>query len=179
MQDKWNEDAWEGRCADVFGDAIEQLVTEGIDLIEEDCEALNNEEDSEEATWLAIEFMEQDGPEVAIKFMDETDHLQFKSEVINLYRKYRFKQLMVEVLKMERTYRFLKSEDVSSSDIEEVLIWSDDYYSDRHINKWVWYDEPKKELPAKYPVKGTGTRGGKRCRAREDPWAEMSFYILV
>ena len=84
-----------------------------------------------------------------------------------------------EVIRIERTYRFLKSECVSSEDIEEILVYSNDYYSDRSIDKWVWNDEPVKEFATKYPIKATGVRGGKRCRAREDPWAEMSFYILV
>lgn len=179
LQEKWSEDAWEGRCAEIFSEALENIVTESIDLIEEDCEALNAEENAEEASWLAMEFMELEGPEVAIKFMDETDDLQFKSEVIALYRKYRFKQLMKEVIRLERTYRFLRSEDVSTEDIEDVLLWSDEYYSDRKINKWEWYDEPAKEFMTKYPNTAVGTKNGKRCRAREDPWAEMSFYILV
>ncbi len=179
LQEQWSEDAWEGRCAEVFSEAVDQRINEFIELIDEDCEALNNEEDVDEAIWLAVEFMELDGPELAIKFMDETENMSFKHEVIAMYRKYRFNQLMHEIARLERTYRFLKSEDVSSEDIEEVLLWSDDYYSDRKINKWKWYDEPAKEFVTKYPIKMVGVRGGKRCRAREDPWAEMSFYIIV
>lgn len=179
LQNKWNEDAWEGRCADIYSDALSQRVTELTELIDEDCEALENEEDSESVTWLALEFLELDmEPEIYMKFLDEAEDLS-KLEVVDLYRKYRFKHLMREVLMLERTYRFLKSENLSSDDVEEVLLYSDEYYSDRGIDKWVWYDEPKKEFATKYPSKAVGTRGGKRSRAREDPWAEMSFYILI
>jgi len=179
MQDQWNEDSWEGRCADIFGEALQERISEFIDTIEEDCDILNEQDDNEDAAWLAIDLLDSDDPRITMKFMDETEDFEFKSEVIALYRKYQYEELKREVIRIERTYRFLKSECVSSEDMEEILVYSNDYYSDRSIDKWVWNDEPVKEFATKYPVKAVGTRGGKRCRAREDPWAEMSFYILV
>lgn len=88
---------------------------------------------------------------------------------------------LIEDLKdTEKTLRFLKSEDVASEDIEYVLLGSDDYYSDRHINKFRYIDEPSKAFETKYPWLGHNRSGAqKRVRARTDPWATITFYIEV
>ena len=88
--------------------------------------------------------------------------------------------LMEDLKDTEKTLRFLKSEDVTSEDIEYVLLGSDDYYSDRRINK-VWYvDEPPKAFETKYPWLGQNRSGAqKRVRARMDPWVTVSFYVYV
>lgn len=78
----------------------------------------------------------------------------------------------------EKTYRYLKSEDVTSDDIEYVLLDTYDYYSDRHINKVWWCDEPQKQFETRYPWLTQSTGGSpKRVRAREDPWVTLSFYV--
>ena len=86
--------------------------------------------------------------------------------------------LMEDLKDTEKTLRFLKSEDVASEDIEYVLLGSDDYYSDRRINK-VWYiDDPPKAFETKYPWISQNRAGAqKRVRARTDPWVIVSFYV--
>jgi len=90
------------------------------------------------------------------------------------------RDVIEDVLDIEKTYRFLKSVNASSEDIEYVLLYTGDYYSDRHINKWNWCDEPKKGFETRYPwLKQSRTGSQKRVRAREDPWVTVSFYIEV
>lgn len=180
MQKQWDEDSWELRCADVLGEAIDERFTEFMECLEEDCEAIANENTTVDAAWLALDLLEMEvEPKVLFKFMNEIDSFRSRRQVISTYRSYVMKELKTEMIRLERTYNFLKSEEVSSETIEEVLIYSNDYYSDRSINRWTWYNEPRKEFATKYPELGGGVRTGKRGRALEDVWAEMSFYIIV
>jgi Ring finger domain len=84
---------------------------------------------------------------------------------------------------LDKTMRFLKSEGVSSEDIEFVLFETMDYYSDRHIDKCWWIDEPPKEFATRYPVtEKSASRGFKRARAFEDPWVTVNFnmeFLLI
>jgi hypothetical protein len=81
---------------------------------------------------------------------------------------------------IERTYNFLKAENYGSDDIGYVLMETDEYFSDRHLNRVRWVDEPRKEFATKYPGFGTGSaRVGSRCRALEDECATFSFVIFV
>lgn len=90
------------------------------------------------------------------------------------------RDVIEDIIDVEKTYRYLKSENVSSEDIEYVLLYTGDYYSDRRINK-IWYlDEPTKGFETRYPWLKEGLSGSqKRVRAREDPWVTVSFYIEV
>lgn len=89
-----------------------------------------------------------------------------------------FKELVEEFVEVEKTYRFLKNEGVGPEDMDEVFYWGD-YYSDRHMNKYWYLDEPRKELASRYPWLGQNSRSGKRVRARADPWVTVSFYFEV
>ncbi len=90
------------------------------------------------------------------------------------------RDVIEDVIEIEKTYRYLKSEDLASDDIQYVLLYTDDYYSDRHINKWNWCDEPSKSFETRYPwLKQSRAGSQKRVRAREDPWVTVSFYIEV
>jgi hypothetical protein len=175
LREKWDEDAWETRCAEVLGEALQERIDEFLEVIEEDCEILAEQDNNETATWVAVDMLDTD----EMNFLDEAEEFETKREVIALYRNYKYRELMQEVIRIERTYRFLKSECVSSETIEEILLYSDEYFSDRGIDKWVWNDEPQKEFATKYPGREGGARTGKRSRAREDPWSEMTFYIIV
>lgn len=88
---------------------------------------------------------------------------------------------LIEDLKdTEKTYRYLKSEDVTSEDIEYVLLGSVDYYSDRHINKYKYHNDPPKTFETKYPWLAQQRSGAmKRVRARTDPWVTLSFYVVI
>jgi len=89
------------------------------------------------------------------------------------------KDVIEDFCDIEKTYRFLKNEGVSSDDMEEVFYWGA-YYSDRHMNKYGYLDEPPKIFASRYPImeKG-GAKGFKRVRARQDPWVTLSFYIEI
>lgn len=97
----------------------------------------------------------------------------------------RFKKDVLEgaiedLVDIERTFRFLKSENLCAEDIEYVLMDTEDYYSDRRISKVRWIDEPPKSLATRYPWLKQGMSGSqKRVRAWEDPWVTVSFYIEV
>ena len=88
-----------------------------------------------------------------------------------------FRDLIEDFLDLEKTFRFLKNERVHPDDIEEVFYYGD-YYSDRHMDKCRWLDEPPKDVATRYPLRKDNTKGGKRCRAREDEWFEMTVYLL-
>jgi hypothetical protein len=89
-----------------------------------------------------------------------------------------FKELVEEFVEIEKTYRFMLNEGVGPEDMDEVFYWGD-YYSDRHMNKYWYLDEPRKELASRYPWLGQNSRSGKRVRARQDPWVTVSFYFEV
>lgn len=83
-----------------------------------------------------------------------------------------------DIADIEKTWRFLRSEDVCSDDIDYVLNETDDYYSDRRIDK-IWYiDEPPKDIVTRW-ASTTGSQPAKRVRARVDPWSIISFYVEV
>ena len=89
-----------------------------------------------------------------------------------------FKELIDDFIEIEKTYRFLKNEGVGPEDMGEVFYWGD-YYSDRHMNKCWYLDEPRKAFASRYPIveKSRG-KGFKRSRARQDPWVTMSLYYI-
>jgi len=84
---------------------------------------------------------------------------------------------MHDILEIERTFRFLKYEGLSTEDIDYVLRYTADYYSDRHLDKCKYLDEPPKLLASRYPKGTYGARHGKRVRARQDPWATFTLII--
>lgn len=134
VRDQWNEDAWDTKCAEVFGDALDERFAE------------------------AQEFAEAFPP-------------RWRSRI--------FKELVSEFVEVEKTYRYLRNEGVSPEDMDEVFYWGD-YYSDRHMNKYWYLDEPRKETVPMVQSRGRGAPGSpKRVRAREDPWATVSFYIEI
>ena len=89
-------------------------------------------------------------------------------------------QCLDELKDIERTYNFLKSQEVASEDIEYVLFETDDYFSDRHANKCEWLDEPPKETATRYPRLEVGkVAGAKRGRALRDLFEVITIYCLV
>jgi hypothetical protein len=89
------------------------------------------------------------------------------------------KELITDIKDIEKTYNFLKNREIDSEDIEYVLTETDDYFSDRHMDKCEWLDEPVKETVTQYPKRKNCARGGKRCRALEDEFAVINFIIIM
>jgi hypothetical protein len=96
---------------------------------------------------------------------------EFRNEILD--------ESIEDLRDIERTFRFLKADGVCSEDIDYVLNETADYYSDRHLNKVRWLDEPPKEWITRYPGKGGAQRCGTRSRALEDEWSSISFVVLI
>jgi hypothetical protein len=95
------------------------------------------------------------------------------------YRREIMEELMDDLKGIEKTYRFLKYEGIAAEDIEYILLDTDDYYSDRKINKFYWLDEPVKDRATLYPyVEKSGPKSA-RCRALQDEWATMNLLIQI
>lgn len=133
VKDQWDDDAYDEKCSDVYGQAIDAAVEDAFEM----------------------------------------------SEAFPKWSRRIMKDLKEELEEIESTYNFLRSRDVSNEDIEYVLFETDDYFSDRHLDRSFWLDEPPKEFATRYPKLGGVTRGGKRCRAREDMWATFSFVVVL
>lgn len=89
-----------------------------------------------------------------------------------------FKELIDDFVELEKTYRYLRHEGLDPEDMEEVFYWGD-YYSDRHMNKYWYLDEPRKETVPMVQSRGRGNGSPKRVRAREDPWVTVSLVYLI
>ena len=99
----------------------------------------------------------------------------FKSK----WRREILEELVNDLKDIEKTYRFITSEGISAEDVEYVLLDTDDYYSDRHLNKFLWSDEPVKDQATLYPyVEKSGPKSA-RCRASPDEWATMNLLIQI
>ena len=134
MRDDWNEDAWENKCTEVFGEALDERFAE------------------------AQEFA-QAFPE------------RWRARI--------FKEVINDFIEIEKTFRFLKNEGVEPEVMDDAFYYGD-YYSDRHMNKYWYLDEPQNNFATRYPqFKQSRIGPGKRARARQDPWATVSFYIEI
>jgi hypothetical protein len=87
--------------------------------------------------------------------------------------------LMEDLGDIEKTARFLMSWEVPPGELEYWLMETDEYFSDRHIDKCSWMDEPKKEFATNYPELKIGAYPGKRCRARPDEWYTVSLVFSM
>ena len=112
--------------------------------------------------------------------LDETfsDAQEFAEQFPPRWRKRIFRDLIEDFLDLEKTYRFLKNEHIHPDDMEEVFYYGD-YYSDRHMDKCRWLDEPPKEWMSRYPEGVKSARCGSRRRAAEDEWCTVSLYIQL
>lgn len=111
-----------------------------------------------------------------------TDALDMAQYFSKKYYNEILSEAMTSIKEIESTFRYLKSEGIDTDDIEYVLFDTDEYYSDRHLDKFYYIDEPRKEPALKYPANAAGMAppgGGKRCRAREDPWSSMTLYFEI
>jgi hypothetical protein len=132
VRESWDEEAWENKCAEIYGEALDQVFEE------------------------AQEFAETFGPK---------------------WRARIFRDVIEDFKDLDRTLRALKAYDAPLDAIEDAFYY-DDYYSDRHLNKWEWYDEPAKDLALRYPGRTGGMgRCGTRTRALEDEWVTLNFVI--
>ena len=132
VREAWNEDAWDNKCDEVFGAALDECFAEAQ---------------------------------------------EFAESVPSQWRGRIMRDVIIDFLDIEKTYRFLKNEGADHELMEEVFSWGD-YYSDRHMHKYSYLDEPPKEFVPAVQLRGRG-KGFKRSRARQDTWVTMSFYIEV
>lgn len=97
------------------------------------------------------------------------------------FRKVILGGLMEDLRDLESTTRCLKEWGADSDYIEYILYDTDEYYSDRRIDKCAWEDAPTSPFQTRYPkVQKSNARGERRrSRAREDQWFTLSLTFLV
>ena len=134
VRDQWDEDAWETRCGEVFGEAIDACIADAFEMA---------------------------------------------SLFPRRYRREILGEIAVDLKDIERTFRSLKAEGLVAEDIEYLMLETDMYMSDRHINKCGWIDEPRKELASRYPLIGASgpVSSAARNRARADEWCTMNIVV--
>lgn len=132
VREEWNDEAYENRCAEILGEALDESIAESLEMAE--------------------------------------TFPTFRDEILE--------DAMQDLLEIERTFRYLKNEDLHTDYIDYVLRYTADYYSDRHLDRVRYLDEPPKDLAPRLTERG-GARCGKRVRARQDPWATFSFVIEI
>jgi len=107
------------------------------------------------------------------------DSFEMADTFKNKHRREILGELVSDLKDIEKTYRFLKYAAVSAEDIELILLDTDDYYSDRHLYKFYWPDEPIQDRATLYPyVEKSGMKSA-RCRALQDEWATMNLLIQI
>ena len=88
--------------------------------------------------------------------------------------------VMSALKEAERTTRFLMAEGIDSDWLAYVLLDTDDYYSDRHVDKFRYYDEPPRLAETRYPkLAKAGAKGARRARALTDPLWTVSIVVLI
>jgi Zinc finger, C3HC4 type (RING finger) len=102
----------------------------------------------------------------------------FAEQFSPIWRAHICRGVIEDFIDIEKTYRFMKWHDALPDDMEEVFYYGD-YYSDRRIHKYTWDNEPPREFLTRYPLRKDGVKGGKRCRARQDEWFEMTVCVLL
>ena len=133
VRDEWNREAYENKCAEILGEALDECFEE------------------------AREFAEEFPPR---------------------WRQRIFRNVIEEFIDIEKTYNVLKFEGAAPDEIDDVFYWGD-YFSDRHLTKGSWLDEPTKEWATRYPEAMKSARHGKRERAREDEWFTLTVYLQL
>lgn len=181
VRKEWDQQAYETRCADALSENIDMFVHEAFEALRTDCDELSKEESLEDAYYLSCDMVEEvvDDLRDFVKYMDDADECETTQELLEFYKNWILNDIKNEVVKMEKTYRYLKSHNVDSETIDEALYYMEEYYSDKDINKWVWFDEPLKELMPRYPKQTKAHARGKRVRAREDPWVKVSLIFIL
>lgn len=105
---------------------------------------------------------------------------EWASAFVPRWRHLIMNELMEGLLELERTAHFLMAEGIDSDWLAFVLFETDDYYSDRHLGKCKWSDEPVKQLATRYPkMAKSGAKGARRARARPDLMSTFVFLIEV
>jgi hypothetical protein len=106
-----------------------------------------------------------------------TDAQEYSNLFPERWRPMIFSRVIDDFRNLDKTYRFLKNEGVSPEELDDVFYWGD-YYSDRHMNKYWYLDEPRKETVPVVQTRGRA-KGLKRSRARQDPWITVTFVYLI
>ena len=104
-----------------------------------------------------------------------TQAFEYADEFPARWRPVILREIIEDIKDLERTYRVLMSYGADPEDIDDAFYY-EDYYSDRHLDKCSYFDEPPKDFTTKSAAKG-GARSGKRARARQDPWATFTLII--
>lgn len=102
---------------------------------------------------------------------------EYAEEFPKRWRPMIMREVIEDIKDLERTYRALMNYGADPEEIGDAFYY-EDYYSDRHMNKCSYVDEPIKDLASKYTAGPSGfARRGKRARARQDAWATFTLII--
>jgi hypothetical protein len=104
-----------------------------------------------------------------------TQAFEYAEEFPRRWRPVILREIIEDIKDLDRTYRVLMSYGVGPEDIDDAFYY-DEYYSDRHLDKCSYIDEPPKNLAPKRAARGAARRG-KRARARQDTWATFTLII--
>lgn len=88
------------------------------------------------------------------KYRDEliNDAFEFAAEFKRATTKEMIMQGLSDDLKdLDRSTRYLMDEGIDAEWLEYVLYETDAYYSDRHVGKYSWIDEPRPQPATRYP----------------------------
>jgi len=88
--------------------------------------------------------------------------------------------VMQELRDMEKMFRFLVAEGCDADEIDFFLNESEYYFSDRHMNKLMWWDDPVlKEHATQYPM--VQQAKGSRCREGQGglEWETLMMLWIV
>jgi len=179
---EWDEQAYETRCAETFSENITSFIDEAHEALRADCETLSKYENIDDAYFLACDLAEVivDDLREFMDFTDAAEEYDTVPELVDFYRNWVLKDIKKELIKMEKTYRYLKSHAVDPEAIDDALYYMEEYYSDKNIDKWEWFDEPLPERSTRYPKRTKASaKGKKRGRACEDQWSEMTFILVM
>jgi hypothetical protein len=179
---EWDEQAYETRCSETFSENISLFIDEAHEALREDCETISKIDDVDEAYFLTCDLVEiiVDDLREYMDYGDAAEKCKTVPELVQFYRNWVLNDIRKEVIKMEKTYRYLKSHTVDSEMIDEALYCMEEYYSDKNIDKWEWFDEPLPEVATLYPERTKATaKGKKRARACEDAWIKVSIIFIL
>ena len=180
IRDEWNREAYEAKAGDVFSENLDSYVAEAVESLEEECENMRQAETVDEAQMVACELVEGmvEDMRILVKFWEDVEEFDTIEGVVAFTRAWFFKDLMQDIVKMDRTFRVMKHYNADPEAIDESMYYMD-YYSDRDLGLLDYEDEPVKEWATQYPKVARSAQGGTRARALEDEWSTMTFILVL
>lgn len=133
VRNEWNEEAWDTKCTEVFGAALDECFEDACD---------------------------------------------FADGMPRKIARQIFRTLIEDFKDIDRTYRVMRSEQCDPEFMEDVF-YAQEMYSDRHLDEYIYFDDPITEKATRYPALKLTPRSGARQRASEDTWFSLGLFLLL